>query len=213
MLNLKAIAHQTQQAVACGHRVFQIHRFAKTDRDHCLRILHWAEIPDGASVLDIGSGVGAVADYWREVRPDLSISLVNLSHAQLTYSAQPSCCGDMEHLPYQDQSVDMATFCFSLGHADQMRALQEAARVVRPGGAVFIYDMVRLAGDDAAMHEVAYTVHPRGYIDQCMRRAGFTLDWYCEPHDTGAYGRSVLGEAFASVFHGTIPAMWRGVKP
>jgi ubiquinone/menaquinone biosynthesis C-methylase UbiE len=212
MLDVCLIADLTARVVDAGHRIFQIHRFAPTEAAHCLRLLHWADLPTDAQVIDLGSGVGAMAAYWQTARPDLSFCLVNISAAQLAYSAFPSYCGDFCQLPYAESAFDAATFCFAIGHADRASALASASRVLRPGGILFLYDMVRLFGDAASMETVSYVVPAREEMEQALARAGFAVDYYMEPHDDGAYGRMVLGDDYDAVFHGTIPAIWRALK-
>jgi ubiquinone/menaquinone biosynthesis C-methylase UbiE len=214
MLDLTALADATRAAVGAGHRVFQIHRFAETEAAHLARLERWAELPDEARVIDMGSGVGEVAKRFRCIRPDLSFTLVNISAAQLEYSPEfPSYCGDFCAVPEPNNSFDAALFCFSIGYADRDAALAEASRLLRPGGVLFIYDMVRVSGDNQGMQEVSYTVDPRADIDQAALQAGFVSDLYLEPADRGNYGKTVLGSQFDAIFHGTIPAIWRLVKP
>ena len=52
--------------------------------------------------------------------------------------------GDMERLPLEDQSVDLALFHQTLHHAPHpARALREAHRILRPGGRVIVMDLLR----------------------------------------------------------------------
>ena len=214
MLDLTALADATRAAVSAGHRVFQAHRFADTELAHLDRLERWAELPHGARVIDLGCGVGSVAQRFQARRPDLRFYLVNISAAQLEYAPEfPSYCGDFCSVPEPDGSFDAVLFCFAIGYADRDTALAEAYRLLRPGGVLFIYDMVRVSGDNQGMQEVSYTVDPRASMEQAARQAGFVSDFYLEPADRGNYGEMVLGPQFDTIFHGTIPAIWRWVKP
>jgi len=52
--------------------------------------------------------------------------------------------GEIEHLPIEDASVDVAILSQALHHAaSPAKALAEAARIVRPGGRVLILDLRR----------------------------------------------------------------------
>jgi ArsR family transcriptional regulator len=52
--------------------------------------------------------------------------------------------GDMEQLPIEDESVDVAFFSQSLHHAPHPeRALGEAYRILRPGGRIAVLDLAK----------------------------------------------------------------------
>lgn len=93
-------------------------------------------------VLDIGCGTGvflhAAAERGARVvgldaaEPLLAVARERVPQADLH-------CGDMEQLPFGDGGFDVVTGFNSFFFADDMtRALREAARVTRPGGAVHI---------------------------------------------------------------------------
>ena len=83
--------------------------------------------------------------------------------------------GDLESLPLEDESVDVAFFSQSLHHAQHpARAVAEAWRVLRPGGRVVVLDLVKHNREEArelyADEWLGFTeVQMRGFL----RRAGF----------------------------------------
>ncbi len=105
-------------------------RFVHSRRVRVLATMLAAELPNGASVLDIGSGDGALARLIADLRPDLKISGVDVlvrEHTQIPVQAF-----DGMTLPLADQSFDAALFVDVLHHAsDAQRLLHEAARVSR----------------------------------------------------------------------------------
>ena len=210
-MNLPVVDHQTKILVEQGHKVFQAHRFANDECSHVSRLARWAEFPANAKVIDLGCGTGEVAKIMKSLRPDLDFCLVNISQFQLDYcpSFTRHCC-DFCDVPEASNSFDAAMFCFSIGHSDASAAMQEAARLLKVGGVLFIYDMVRESGDNGIMELVSYQVNRRAAM-QCAA-VGFRLDFYMEPQDDGNYGRAVLGDDFETVFGGTRPAIWRFVK-
>lgn len=53
----------------------------------------------------------------------------------------PFIAADAEHLPFEDASFDVATVAFGIRNVhDPRRGLEEMARVVRPGGSVFVLE-------------------------------------------------------------------------
>jgi methylase of polypeptide subunit release factors len=103
--NLKKIEGATAIMLANGQYILQAHRFDRTDLGHLRKLLEFAQIPYGSRVVDMGSGTGAVARTWSDLRPDLSFALVNISQMQLDCVPKfcvQHCC-DMESVPEEDQ--------------------------------------------------------------------------------------------------------------
>jgi ubiquinone/menaquinone biosynthesis C-methylase UbiE/DNA-binding transcriptional ArsR family regulator len=58
--------------------------------------------------------------------------------------------GDLEALPIDDAAVDLALFSQSLHHAQHPeRAIQEAHRILRPGGRIVVLDLMKHTWDEA----------------------------------------------------------------
>jgi SAM-dependent methyltransferase len=98
-------------------------------------------IPAGeASVLDLGCGDGQVAVGVMRLRPDLSISGVDVLLRPVTHI--PVTLYDGNVLPFADDSFDYVTIVDVLHHTDDPGAvLKEAARVARKG--VVVKDHLR----------------------------------------------------------------------
>jgi SAM-dependent methyltransferase len=93
----------------------------------------------GARLLDVGCGSGAS----RAVYPrDGSYIGLDLSLGGLARTAgMPVVQADAFELPFAAESVDVVAFSSVLHHLpDRAPALQEAHRVLRPGGHVFAFD-------------------------------------------------------------------------
>lgn len=98
------------------------------------------------TVLDIATGTGLVA---AELRRRYGCRVVGLDQSEEMLAIARSRDGvyaDLiharaEHLPFEDASVDHATFAYLLRYVDDPGAvLREIARVVRPGGRVAALD-------------------------------------------------------------------------
>ena len=209
--NLEAIEQATLHGLQLGHRVLQAHRFAQNDLEHVRRLTLWADLPNDARVVDMGSGVGEVASIWNKFQPDIEFVLVNISPLQLELSppGMARYCCDMTDVPEPDQAFDAAICCFSIGHVNRSEAFREMARLVKPGGIVFIYDMVRVSGDNSRLLELAYRVDGRNDMEVCARLADLHLDFYLEPVDEGWFGPVAMGEDFDHYFGDVKPAIWR----
>jgi ubiquinone/menaquinone biosynthesis C-methylase UbiE len=106
--------------------------------------------PDNAAVLDVGTGPGILLVELAAGRPDLRLTGVDLSAdmiAAATRNLHPfgeraaARVGDVTDLPFPDRSFDLIVSSLSLHHWDHPEAaVPELARILRPGGRVYIYD-------------------------------------------------------------------------
>jgi SAM-dependent methyltransferase len=146
------------------------------------------EIGEGWSVLDVGCGLGEVcADLVELVGPSGRVVGVDVSEAMIT-RARERCgelpiefgIGDAEALVFEDATFDAVRAERVVQHLDDpATAIAEMARVVRPGGKVFVLDPVHDASVVATEHpEVweAIRAHGPGRVRQ--PRAGlFLKEW------------------------------------
>jgi arsenite methyltransferase len=125
------------------------------------RVLEAAALRTGDTVLDVGAGLGLltlaaherIGDGW-VIAVDPSVSALEELLA-LAHTANASgimyLVGDAEVLPLPDASVDVAVLGSALlPVADRAAAVQELARVVRPGGRLSLREPVRGDGSDSA---------------------------------------------------------------
>jgi demethylmenaquinone methyltransferase/2-methoxy-6-polyprenyl-1,4-benzoquinol methylase len=101
----------------------------------------------GDRVLDVCSGTGALAALLRRrVGASGQVMGVDLTEAMLEVARTrvpgvSFVVGDACALPFPDQSFDAATMAFGLRNiGDRQRALDELARVLRPGGRAVILE-------------------------------------------------------------------------
>lgn len=113
-------------------------------------------------VVDVGCGIGGTLRLMRERLPRAELHGVNRSARQLAVarSLLASHRVDLHHadalaLPFDDQSVDQVLAVECAFHFDHRGAfLREAARVLRPGGALTLTDFV--AADSITDQEEAW---------------------------------------------------------
>lgn len=100
-----------------------------------------ARLATGCTAIDVGGGRGSLAAVFAE-RGARSV-VVDRSHGMAAVAgAVPgvqAIVGDSARLPLADSRADLVFFHLSIHYGDWTRALDEAARVCRPGGAVWIW--------------------------------------------------------------------------
>jgi SAM-dependent methyltransferase len=93
------------------------------------------ELPRGARAVDVGCGRG---DHVRGLSERFGFDVVGVD----PLAEPPFVVGVIEHLPLEDESVDLVWCRDMLEHvADLPRAFSELRRVLRPGGRAMVYSM------------------------------------------------------------------------
>jgi SAM-dependent methyltransferase len=115
------------------------------------------------SVLEVGCGLGELAERMQRdltaeiVAIDQSERMVELAQAR----GVDARVGDVQELPFDDDSFDVAVAAWMLYHAPNLdRAVGELARVLRPGGRLVaatnasdhLHEMLHLAELDAGFN-------------------------------------------------------------
>ena len=109
---------------------------------HDRRLDFIRELPAGACVLDAGCGGFQTQRRLRQVRPDLHFFGVDVLEIGGNCPPESSFVRvdfETETLPFSDQQFDGIFFCHVLEHlANRMNVLSEFARVLKPGGIIYI---------------------------------------------------------------------------
>lgn len=117
-------------------------------------VIQRAALPEGGSLLDLGSGTGDLALEAMRRQPnsmvaagDFTLEMMRVGQQRLRQNGQtgPAWCGaDALHLPYPSGTFDAVISGFlmrNVGDIDQ--ALREQARVLKSGGRIVILDTTR----------------------------------------------------------------------
>ena len=130
-----------------------------------------ADLRDGETVLDLGSGAGAdvlisarrVGPTGRAIGLDMTDEMLDLARANAAEAGARNVewlKGHIEAIPLRDASVDVViSNCVINLSADKPRVLHEAARVLKPGGRFAVSDVIAAPDMDEATRAdmAAYT--------------------------------------------------------
>lgn len=115
-------------------------------------ILRFADLPERASVLEVGSGGGFNAEVfahrfpgWTLTVSDYDSEMVGLCRHRLArfLNIVDFRQADATRLPFDDDSSDVVISIFVWHHVeDWRRATAECARVLRPGGRLVLVDLL-----------------------------------------------------------------------
>jgi arsenite methyltransferase len=177
-----------------------------------------ADLHEGETVLDLGSGAGAdVLISARRVGPtgkayglDMTDEMLELARGNAARAGAENVeflQGYIEDIPLPDASVDVIiSNCVINLAGDKGKVFTEAGRVLRPGGRLAVSDVLADPGmDDATRADMAAWTGciagalTREAFDAGLRGAGFTDVEITETHRVHAHAASAIIRARRSV--------------
>lgn len=197
-----------------------------------------AGLADGEVVLDLGCGAGidvfiasrSVGPSGRVIGVDMTAALLDQAAATAVsegYDNVEFRLGDMEHLPVEDNEIDViVSNCAINLSPEKHRVFAEAARVLRPGGRIQVSDLVvevalpdeiresveayvGCVGGAVTMEEYTAFVRDAGFEDIEVSVA-FALGDIVAPDD--ARVREVLADAGASYAASEVAEVLASIK-
>ena len=112
-------------------------------------------LQDHGEAVDLGCGAGQLVLEMAQRAPGLHVTGIDLSEKVLADARQSALqagleervdfrLGNVEEIPFPDQSLDLVISTLSLHHwIDSVKVLNEVDRVLKPGGAFYIFDLRR----------------------------------------------------------------------
>jgi len=138
-------------------------------------MMDWLAPRSGQRVLDVAGGTGDIAFRFLKRAPGAEAVVVDLTEDMLVAGRERAeaqalgkrldwMVGDAMALPFDDNSFDVYTISFGIRNVtDIAKALEEAFRVLRPGGRLMVLEFSHLPepAAQAAYDAYSYNVIPR----------------------------------------------------
>jgi ubiquinone/menaquinone biosynthesis C-methylase UbiE len=149
-----------------------------------LRVRGTAPAGKPLSVLDVGCGAGTQCQFWVDrghdyMGIDINAPLVRLARERAQESGRDAARFEVSsatQLPFADASFDVCLMPELLEHiGDWETCLNEAVRVLRPGGVVYVSTSNRLCPKQQEFNLPAYSWYP-GFAKRYFERRAVT-DW------------------------------------
>jgi ubiquinone/menaquinone biosynthesis C-methylase UbiE len=136
------------------------------------------------TIADLGAGEGSFALLLaqravRVIAVDSSARMIDVGRAEALRNGIANVefrLGDMEEIPIGAGEVDLVWISQSLHHAvHPERALQQAARILAPGGRIVILDLARHRFEEAReLYADEWLGFPESELESMLAHAGFT---------------------------------------
>ena len=134
-------------------------------------------------IADLGAGEGAFALLLAQratkvIAVDSSSKMIEVSREQALRHGVKNVeyrLGDMEELPIEDRAVDLVFFSQSLHHAlHPERAIQEAWRILVPGGRIVVLDLLKHRFEEAReIYADEWLGFSEAELEAMLEKAGF----------------------------------------
>ena len=137
-------------------------------------MMDWLAPRDGQRLLDVAGGTGDIAFRFLNRAPDAQVTVLDMTESMLIEGRKRAeattladhldwVVGDAMALPFPDNSFDVYTISFGIRNVTRVQdAINEAYRVLRPGGRFMVLEFSSIAPDEDLSPPVGYIVPPVG---------------------------------------------------
>jgi ubiquinone/menaquinone biosynthesis C-methylase UbiE len=213
------IAQASQVLLHHGIRVLQGNRFAKSEGEHIAKLIEHMKLDSIKAAADMGCGFGEISLALSRLYPEAHFYLVNCNEFQLgkcpTGPQFSRMLSDMCKTTIPRESVDLVMFNYSLCHVDPTQALWEAARIAQPGARLFVYDYLRIRGDDTLTqkHLSANFMSDLVFRTQALLTGWSDIETVPVAGDDTLF-RVAMGDdtLYDSMFDSLSPVIWRAKR-
>jgi ArsR family transcriptional regulator len=136
------------------------------------------------TIADLGTGEGSFALLLAQrakkvIAVDTSAKMIEVGRDQALRHGVENVefrLGDMEEIPIADAEVDLVFFSQSLHHAlHPERVIEEAARILTPGGRIVLLDLVKHRFEEAReLYADEWLGFSEAELETMLEKAGFT---------------------------------------
>lgn len=169
-----------------GAYLFNATRLAPTEEEHCKLYYEFVGPASGATIVDLGCGIGEVGAWFKKFDPTLQVvNVVNDENliAKMLEMDRACLLSSMDETDLPDGIADNVTFNESIGYVTLEAAFKEAARLLRSGGVMTIKDFTIVNPATSRIHldNWDYTIRqPEDYIREATK-AGFSVQALVHP--------------------------------
>jgi ubiquinone/menaquinone biosynthesis C-methylase UbiE len=182
-----------------GSEMFCGMRLAPTELEHCQIYYDFMNPPTGATVVDLGCGIGGCGAYLQKIDPSLEIiNVVNEAPliAEMKRLGRVCINASFENTPLPNNFADVVMFNESIGYGDLGKVLKEASRLLKIGGILTIKDFSPLdpSKEVIGFDEWDYYSHRPDIVLNVAYRNNLSIDKLQQPKIYMDHWDKIMGD-------------------
>lgn len=179
MSNDRTISDATNALAQDGVHLLNFWLLSPDEHEHARLMSDAMGLPSAARICDLGCGTGALAELMLQMRPDMNFTLVNTNALQLAKAPEQTTrvVADMAETGLAGAEFDAVVLAYAAGHGDVVQVLEEAHRLLKPGGVLAWHDIFAATTSlsDEVMTRLNYSPVPMFLALQWAEAIGFDV--------------------------------------